>query len=173
ISGPPDLPVRLEALPELRAFYRKRTVEAGGGIVEVDVVSLAGLRGVRAICKFPQQPEGMSYNGSLVLPFARFSYVLKVQCPEEGITALRDTLILSTLMPQDRDPQRWVEEEWAQDPYDASDRSRIRRNLSEDEQYDAEFPDHPLSRTRRHLAALLRSLDAEPSLREAPPFMGG
>jgi hypothetical protein len=173
IPVPPDLPVRLESLPELRGFYRKTTVAAGGGIVEVDAVSPAGLRGVRLICKFPQRPTGMAYIGSLVLPFAAFSYVIKVQCPEQAITGLRDTLILSTLMPQDRDPQRWVEEEWVRDPYDPADRSRIRRNLSEDEQYDAEFPDHPLSRARRHLGNILRSLEIDPSLREAAPFTGG
>ncbi len=173
IAVPPEIPVRLEALQELRAFYRKTTVDAGGGIVEVELVSAAGLRAVRTLCKFPQRPTGMAYIGSLVLPFAGFSFVIKLQCPEQAITGLRDTLILSSLMPQDEDPQRWMEERWAQDPYEPSDRSRLRRNLSEDEQYDAEFVDHPLSRARRHLASILRSLEVEPSLREAEPFTGG
>jgi len=171
IAVPPDFPTGLDDVQGLRAFYRKLTVEAGGGIIEVDVVSQAQLRLVRTLCKFPQRPTGMAYIGSLALPFAAFSYLIKVQCPEQAITGLRDTLILSTLIPpDDQGPQRWVEEEWAKDPYEPSDRSRLRRNLSEDEQYDAEFPDHPLSRARRYLARILRTLEVEPSLREAAPF---
>jgi hypothetical protein len=75
-------------------------------------------------------------------------------------------------MPQDRDPETWVQEEWVQDPYDPTDRSRLRRNLSEDEQYDAEFPGHPLSRARRYLSSILRSLEVDASLRDAAPFTG-
>jgi hypothetical protein len=139
----------------------------------VDVVSQADWRLVRTIFKFPQKPTGMAYIGSLVLPFAEFSYVIKVQCPEHAITGQRDTLLLSTLMPQDRDPETWLQEEWVKDPYEPTDRSRLRRNLSEDEQYDAQFPSHPLSRARRYLSSILRSLEIEPSLREAAPFTGG
>jgi hypothetical protein len=173
ISVAPELPAGLEALSELRDFYRKMIVDAGGGIVEVDVVAPADWRLVRTITKFPQRPTGMAYIGSLTLPFAEFSYVIKVQCPEHAITGLRDTLLLSTLMPRDRDPETWVQEEWAGDPYDPKDRSRLRRNLSEDEQYDAEFPGHPLSRARRYLASILHSLEVDASLREAAPFTGG
>jgi hypothetical protein len=77
------------------------------------------------------------------------------------------------LMPEDRDPEVWFREEWARDPYEPSDRSPIRRNLSDDEQYDARFPEHPLSRARRYLASILASLEVDPSLGEAAPFTGG
>ena len=37
---------------------------------------------------------------------------------------------------------------WTQDPYDPTLDAPLLRNLAEDEQYDAQFPDHPLSRLR-------------------------
>jgi hypothetical protein len=50
------------------------------------------------------------------------------------------------------------ESSWAQDPYDPTycgvDRSTL-RYLSDDEMYDAKFPDHPLSKVRRELNRLL------------------
>ena len=49
------------------------------------------------------------------------------------------------------------EHSWAQDPYEPSYRGvdqRVLRFMSDDEAYDDRFPDHPLSKVRRVLAAL-------------------
>ena len=86
----PDLPSPLRA-QSLRDLYRAQLAAAGGGIVEVELENFEALPNVRAIFKFPQKPSGMSYLASLTLPFRNFSYVLKVQCEEAGMTGVRDT----------------------------------------------------------------------------------
>ncbi|WP_375771933.1 hypothetical protein NR798_13935 [Archangium gephyra] len=174
---PPDIPAPLEQLSPLRAGYRSIISKAGGGIVEVETQPLAGLRAVRSIFKLPQQPFGMTYVASLTLPFADCSFVLKVQCAEHGMTGLRDNTVfaqaMSRVMPTlNGDPQRWIDEHWFQDPYDPADRSPVMRNLSEDPSYDAQFPDHPLSRARSYLPLLERSFRISPALRQIRPFTG-
>ncbi|MDY7227920.1 hypothetical protein [Hyalangium rubrum] len=176
-SEPPDIPVPLEDLSGLRATYRKSMHEVGGGIVEVDTVPLAGLRAIRTVFKFPQQPKGMTYLATLTLPFAECSYVLKVQCPEQGTTGVRDSSVFAEAMAQvqlstQEEVQRWMQEQWAQDPYEPSDRGPVRRNRSDDARYDERFPEHPLSRARRALAHLERTVKVTPALSQARPFTG-
>jgi hypothetical protein len=174
---PPDIPAPLEQLPVVRARYRKDLASRGGGIVEVEAQPLAGLLAVRSIFKFPQQPTGTSYVASLTLPFAECSFVLKVQCPEQGTTGMRDSVILGQVRSETRfttqeEFRRWMDEQWFQDPYDPADRSPVRRNQSEDPVHDARFPDHPLSRARRYLASLVSTLRISPALLQARPFTG-
>jgi len=37
----------------------------------------------------------MNYLGSLAIPFAEFSFILKIQCAERGITGIRETFLLA------------------------------------------------------------------------------
>ena len=83
---PPDIPVPLAALDELRRFFRVLVTEAGGGLVELDVVTLDGLPGIRQIVKQPQPGGGMTYVGSYTVPRRAFSFVVKLQCEERGPT---------------------------------------------------------------------------------------
>jgi hypothetical protein len=43
---------------------------------------------------------------------------------------------------------------WAADLYDPSLRTEPLRNISEDEKYDAKFPDHSLSRVARYVICI-------------------
>jgi hypothetical protein len=174
---PPDIPAPLDQLSVLRATYRNNLARMGGGIVEVETQSLAGLLAVRSLFKFPRQPTGMNYVASLTLPFAECSFVLKVQCPEHGVTGMRDSVVLGEVMSKmkfttQEELQRWMDEKWFQDPYDPAVRSPVSRNQSEDPLHDARFPDHPLSRARRYLASLASTLRISPALLQARPFTG-
>jgi len=35
------------------------------------------------VLKIPRQPHGITYLGSLTIPFAEFSFVIKMQCDKE------------------------------------------------------------------------------------------
>ncbi|MCP9952400.1 hypothetical protein [Actinomadura madurae] len=52
---PPDLPAPLEQLDLLRARIVAKTAESGGGVVELDVITLDGLPAVRQIVKLPSR----------------------------------------------------------------------------------------------------------------------
>src|SRR5438094_7017723 len=88
----PDFPSPLRA-ESLRDLYRAQLADACGGILEVELEAFDTLPIVRSIFKFPQQPSGMIYLASLTLPFRNFSYVIKAQCVETGVTGVRDAIV--------------------------------------------------------------------------------
>lgn len=170
---PPDLEADLSSLPAVRAASRASSIRAGVGVISIDTCSVAGCGALRKIVKIPQRPSGMTYVGSLTLPFRDFSYVLKVQCEEYGVTGVRDTTIGQELMLAGQitpDAAAGVLVGWAADPYDPSLRDGVLRNRSESEEYDARFPEHPLSRCRAVLQHLERTLRVADEVRFAPAW---
>jgi hypothetical protein len=177
---PPDVPAAIDRLDDLRKAYRDMLARAGVGLIELDVIETDGCRAVSLIVKVPQQPTGMTYIGSLTLPFRDFSYVLKVQCAERGMTGLRDAMVADQARASGR--IKWVSdpisatgaqriEGWSQDPYDPTFRAPLMSNLSDDAQYDAQFPDHPLSRLRPVLRHLVSTVSIAEEVKVAVPFV--
>ncbi|MDX2089184.1 MAG: hypothetical protein SFX73_15110 [Kofleriaceae bacterium] len=126
----------------------------GGGLISADV-SPEGIGVV--IAKFPQQPHGMTYEGTLIFANNGTTRRAVVSFTETGTTGIRDALLF------DRHLARLAEnvgplEGWMRDPYDASRMDPLMRNDADDEQYDHQFPDHPLTLVRAELARLQRSL---------------
>ena len=169
---PPDIPVALAEIDELRRFFRVLVTEAGGGLIELDVVTLDGLAGIRQIVKQPQAGHGMTYIGSYTIPRRSFSYVVKIQCEERGMTGLRETAVLDQALAHG--PQALSKDggmaNWAADPYDPDFQAAVLRNQAEDERYDEDFPDHPLSRLRRGLQDVEASLSFAESIKAAADF---
>lgn len=170
---PPNIGADTADLDALRQFYRQLARQANIGIVSVDHVWLAGMLSIQTIFKVPQQPHGMAYVGSYTLPRAMFSYVIKVQGAELGATGIRDAFVLNEFFGN----AEWPVNEpaplgWFQDPYDPSYREGVLRNQSEDGQYDALFPDHPLSRIRRYLVGIAESIAIDETIGQAAPFHG-
>ena len=164
-SLPPDLAGPIDDLASIRQQYRR----AGAAIIEVEPLRLDGCDGLRVIVKVPQSPHGMTYVGGLTLPFRDCSWVLKAQCQERGTTGVRDAVILDRRIADVKLPSL---EGWQRDPYEPGFRAPLQRNLSEAEEYDAEFPDHPLSRLRRLLPRLSDTLRVGDEVRALPPFRG-
>jgi hypothetical protein len=73
-----------------------------------------------------------------------------------GTTGQRDTTVLFEFMSRSEGPdsEAGLKAGWVQDPYDPTQVSPMTMNQSEHAEYDAMFPDHPLSRARRILAHL-------------------
>ena len=172
---PPNIEADLNALNDVRRFYRKSILSAGLGLIEVETPEIDGCLAARTIAKTPQKPHGMTYIGSITLPFRDFSYVVKIQCAEQGIIGLRDAAILDLLLGAGQITFSGAAggkiSGWAQAPYDPAINAPLLRNLSEDEKYDAQFPDHPLSRVRAALRQVQFSLRLAPEVKHAPPFV--
>ena len=154
---PPDLPAGLRHVFALLDHFERHVVTAPAKIVDFDVPEVDGVRALWMILKVPQQPAGMTYLGSLTLPFERCSLVLKVQCREHGITGVRDTAALVKAM------------------HDGLVRSgadgRIEGEFhADDPRLDRHFPDHPVSRLRRLMRAVQPSIRLGPALKQQAPF---
>ena len=142
----PDLPHTHE-MTRFVSEFEERVHASGARPVECSVLEVRGLPMVRAIVKVPQKPHGMAYLGSFTLPFARFSYVIKAQCEERGITGVREAVLFAegfeaktvTIEPESANP---ITGDWKPDSAE----------------FDERFPQHPLSRLRRHLQEIPRCL---------------
>jgi hypothetical protein len=163
----PDLGARLGDVAALRSFFRTMVLKNGGGIISVDVLELGGLPAVRAVVKVPQTPKGTTYLASLTIPRRDFSFVVKVQCQEVGEVGARDHALFGRFVASQ---QRLSS--WELDPYDGSRRDKIMRNRGEAEEYDVQFPDHPLSRARRYLGLIEATIHVHQEVARAPAFFG-
>ena len=126
---------------------------------------------LRQIIKVPQQPHGMVYAGSLILPFRDFSLMVKVQCHEWGTTGIREAVILDEAwadgrVGSDTDPLYG----WARDPYDPTLKNGY-YTLSEAPEYDSRFPTHPLTQLRSVLAHLQQTMHVTSEVRQSPAYV--
>ncbi len=161
---PPDLPVGMPDVAALRPFLES-LMDDDIQLVEVGIATVGGMKAVRSIIKIPMQPHGMAYVGSFTLPFRDVSYVVKVQCREQGITGIREAVLLADKLSQgasfhrnkdgsQKKPRDWDTAQWHPDS----------------EEYDAEFSTHPISRLRRVLKHLEATLKIASSLQDFAPF---
>lgn len=158
---PPDIPVSLEDQAALRGYYRNLVSAQHGGLVAVAVGVVANTRiqVVKTIFKVPRQPRGTGYIGSLTLPFKHFSYVVKIQAEEGGITGVREAVIADKLIREGKiTPAENTIPGWSADPYDRSWKKGTLMNLAEREEYDHLFPEHPLTIVREGLKAVAEGL---------------
>ncbi len=175
---PPDLPAPVHDLSIHRESARVRLAEISGAVIEVEIAQLGDYAALHQIFKLPMKPSGMLYIASYTIPFQTCSFVIKAQCPEVGATGIRDALVadMSEVDLDELENNRIVIIEggkkipWMQDPYEPNFEAPLLRNRSEDRQWDAEFPDHPLSRARKFLEKVKDSFSAAASLRVLPPF---
>ncbi|ANH66571.1 hypothetical protein [Mitsuaria sp. 7] len=170
-SAVPDITADMSDAAALRAFYRTMTELNGVAMLEVDPTRVAGLPAVRTVFKARLEPKGFAFIGSVTLPFADQSYVIKLQSLEVGTTGLREATVMAMQQgPVEVDEQTGRIIGWEQDPYDPGHQGPFMRNAADDEQYDAAFPDHPLSKVRRHLNEMIEQLAVSAEVRASEPF---
>jgi hypothetical protein len=62
--------------------------------------------------------------------------------------------------------------EWTRHPYDPALEGGLPRNGADDQEWDAHFPDHPLSRVRRTLLTVAPTIRLDAGFKALPPFAG-
>jgi hypothetical protein len=84
---------------------------------------------------------------------------------ERGMTGVREAVVTAQLISEGKLAPKDYERRWSGDPYDPNysrvDRS-VLRFMSDDESYDAQFPQHPLSKVRQLLASLPNHVTYDP-----------
>jgi hypothetical protein len=153
---PPDLPMNACSEEELCQFFSSMMDGTESKLVELHLIAVDGQPSVQSIIKSPQQPTGMTYVGSIIVPFRDFSFVVKVQCQERGMTGMREAMILIEI--------------WAKGGEDR-DASGLPVGFSPDDpKYDAKFPLHPLSRLRAVLRHIEKSMRLDATVKQLPSF---
>jgi hypothetical protein len=169
----PDIGAEPHDVEGLRRSYREIAREEELGVIEIEWTLVDGCPAVRTLFKAAQEPAGRIYGGALTIPFRDFSYIFKTQCEEEGTTGMRDTMVLMQLMAAGEsapETKAMGMTGWLDDPYDAQESGPLTRNKSERPEYDAQFPDHPLSRVRRTLDHLAQTVKVSDDIKRMPAF---
>jgi stress response protein SCP2 len=166
----PDLPAGLHDLARLRYELAVKYAQAGGGLVECEPVDIDGVAALRQIIKLrhPAQQTGLVFVGTLLAPKATASFVLKAQCPERGVTGMREAMTMARV----GGPQAF----FLPSPYapgvDLPAMGGLPANVADRPEYDQQFPDNPLSRLRRLLAHITATARVSDAFRALPPFPG-
>ncbi|MER5687947.1 hypothetical protein [Streptomyces sp. NPDC002205] len=162
---PPDLPAGLDDRPTLRHALTHCTAQAGGGLIEASVKTLGGLPALRQILKLPLpgRPNGQASIGSFTVPRAGRSTVVKIQAAEHGMTGMREAVVLAKV---------GVEQYFKPHPYAPDVQGGLPFHAADHERWDAEFPDHPVTRVRRTLGALAGAASVAPAFAALPEFTG-
>jgi hypothetical protein len=104
------------------------------------------------------------FTGMLIIPNQEASQVWTVVAGERGVTGMREAIVTKELMDAGKLTIESYQSSWARDPYEPEYSSVHRsalRFVSDDEGYDERFPQHPLSKARRVLATVRKSIEAE------------
>lgn len=165
------IPLTPKNLPMLRDHFRQFAADLDGGIVSVEIKPFFGIHAIETIFKFPLESSGVRYTGSVIFPFKDCSFVLEFQSEEIGTSGRRDTMIFSRELMDMEVDQTGKPTGWTKDPYDSDHDEAAQFNLSDQKQYDNNFPDHPLSKIRDYLTRLPEMLDVDSELKQYPPHL--
>ncbi len=188
-STAPELPCTLDEVPRVREFYRGNIMRVNGALICADVAITNNLKYIKIITKrrsYPRVlPKGkltepikpaIIYEGTLVFPFKNSSYVITVTSPDSEETGRREAVMLTKLIDQGKvrtaTSDGHAMEGWQQDPYDTKVSTDFMMNKGEQEEFDKDFPNSPLSRVRRVLNSIIATADFGNSFHGRPHFEG-
>jgi hypothetical protein len=141
----------------LHIYCRSIAESQGAGLVEV--APTVGTDGpcLTYIYKRLRIPA-FTFFGVAAIPIPNGTWLWMIVAYERGVTGVREAVVTASLVEAGKLTLESYERSWAQDPYDPSyrgvDRSTL-RYLSDAEEYDGEFPNHPLTKVRRELRRLI------------------
>ena len=145
----------------VRGWCRALAESRAAGLIEVRVTAGALGATVGLIYKRLQKPAYI-FTGMLLVPSQ--THIWTAVAGECGTTGVREAVITGELLNAGKLTIESYESSWARDPYEPNyrgvDRS-VLRFVSDDECYDEQFPEHPLSKIRRVLAMLPTSVQVE------------
>ncbi|MGW0415139.1 hypothetical protein ACWCPJ_08120 [Streptomyces collinus] len=162
----PDLPAPLHEFERLRSMLAAGVGSRGGNLIEAVPGTLHGVPGLRQLLKvpLPGRPHGQAFIGSWTVPRAACSTVLKVQAAEGQMTGLREALVADRVGPENY---------FRPHPYAAGGQfGGLPTHVADDEEWDAQFPDHPLTRVRAALHRITPTVTFDERFRQLPPFDG-
>jgi len=135
-----------------------------------------------AVMWLQQMSLGTAFRGMLFIHFRGQYCLVEAACKEGSPAGTREAALKPQLVregkvrvrkapfykrPFSREATEYLDG-WFRDPYDSSYRGAILCSVTDNEGFDSQFPDHPLSRLRSILKSVrstLRSADAPPSIR--------
>ena len=158
--------VRLTQLKEKEAMPFKQAKVIIDGIHEAlgekqgliavrPIVNKSGDGYAYSIVKSALEEHGMQYILTMHSKIKDKYFHLQGWFEESGTTGMRDAIIYAMAEKEGKVGRNF--EGWFKDPYDPEYKHGLPMNLSEREEYDKMFPNHPLSECRRFVAEVIES----------------
>jgi hypothetical protein len=166
----PDLPAGLDDLGTIRTQLAVHYGRGGGTMIECDRVMVNGMAALRQVLKLrnPSQQSGQVFMGTLLLPRANSSAVVQVQCVEYGMTGVREASVMAQV-----GPDKFFHASPFTPQVDLVAMGALPSHVADEQQYDATFPGHPLTRLRGLLGWLGQTVRIDPRFHAEPPFKPG
>jgi hypothetical protein len=142
------------SLDHYRRVIRQNALERGHGIVEVQLLTIAGIAALKTITKHHLERRlGFGYDGWICVPLPKltvnmYSKVLGRDMTRQRTTAA-DALLRIQRVDTNLDPSTWI-----RDPYDPEFDEVALHHLTDEARFDHIFPDHPLTLVRQDLRTL-------------------
>jgi hypothetical protein len=172
---PPPWPFDLTDVDAAREFYGQQCASVGGAMLSLDVIKPNDIEVLSGLFKYHAPIEGslaMYFVGILWIPFADCNYQLNIEALERGTTGIREAVVLDLSLDEKFDhaslhgvtwPKAGVDFDPIGDITTGPGREKFRqtplfRLPSDDEQFDALFPEHPLSLVRERMARVTETL---------------
>lgn len=111
---------------------------------------------IYSIIKTHLNPSGMQYALTMNIDIINHSICVQSFFDELGDTGLRDSLVFNKLINAGKITLPDMEG-WLKDPYDPNFKKGILKNLSENEELDKYFPQHPLSEARNFVKYIIKN----------------
>ncbi|MFS4093910.1 hypothetical protein [Streptomyces sp. AF1A] len=161
----PDLPAPLHEVERLRFERAHGVARAGGGLIEAVVGTVDGVTALRQLVKMPLGSRpGQAFLGSWTLPKDRCSVVIKVQAAEGGMTGVREAVVADRV---------GLADYFQPHPYAGGGQlGGLPYHVADLEQWDAHFPDHPLTLVRAALHRITSTVTLHEQFKVLPPFPG-
>jgi hypothetical protein len=154
---------------DLQVWCRNIARGNSAGLIECRADKSPLGKTVCLIYKWLNMP-GYAFTGMLFISDPNVSLVWTAVAREIGSTGIRDAVVTAELLNAGELTIESYESSWAADPYDGSFNGvgrSVLRFMSDDERYDSRFPDHPLSKVRRVLRSLPKSITTQPMRADA------
>ena len=148
---------------EQQRWCREFAQSCGGGLIEVRSFGCGIGQADCFVYKQLQLPAYI-YIGMLIIRAQAKILTWTVLAGERGVTGMREAAVTASLLNEGKLTFTSYRDSWAKDPYEPTYRGvdqSVRRFMSDDEGYDQQFPQHPLSKVRRVIAELPRSVKLE------------
>ena len=112
---------------------------------------------VYSIVKTKEEPSGVEYFMLMHVAYEEIAINVNGHFVEAGMTGMRDTMVWK-LARREGLVSISDNSKWMFDPYDKTMKRPYMMNLSEKEEYDELFPDHPLSQCRKFVKLITERL---------------
>ena len=148
---PLQYPYNYSDLEAARQFYTTQAIKNGGVMLSVDFVHRGGVDWVKGVFKYRSpQPESMAmyFVGILAALFRKFSFQINTESLEMPPTGMREAAVTVLKNEPPATEQEPVFVENVSELFAQMRNKPVVKLIADEEEYDTEFPDHPLSKVR-------------------------